>query len=287
MFLCLQNHILNTNLLPKLIMKSSKNTRTQNKYFSLNFKGTSLFACRKGSFTLECAVIIPISAGFLASILFLFQVIRVQAIVEEAALYTGRIIAVESSVVSDEKALFLSTEGLLLLKLQEEGVLPLINNGLLGINIVASDFQGEYINLKINYFMKLPVSFWEIKNIELSCENRFRKWNGNLTKAGEGNWVYITEHGKVYHVREDCQAIKLTIMNSNIGEVEKLRGKDGQKFYPCSGCVEHRLEGLVVYYTNYGVLYHESIYCSALKRTVYRVPETEVSGRKLCSFCGY
>ena len=53
-------------------------------------KETSSYAFRKGSYTIEAAVVIPLAAGFLVSMLFFFRIIQVQASVDEALIFAGR-----------------------------------------------------------------------------------------------------------------------------------------------------------------------------------------------------
>ena len=92
----------------ELLHKISQRICTQTK--TIRNQETSLCIHPEASLTIEASVVVPLMAGFLAIILFFFRIMQVQAIVEETLIYTGRCVAVESSVVSSEKALYLSAE---------------------------------------------------------------------------------------------------------------------------------------------------------------------------------
>jgi len=68
-----------------------------------------------------------------------------------------------------------------------------------------------------------------------------------------------------------------------LSEIGDYRGVDGQKFYPCSRCKKEDCQ--VVYYTDYGTLYHKDIACSAIKRLVEKIKIEDVGNRRPCSFC--
>lgn len=251
---------------------------------SLLSQWTSLCICRKASLTLEATIVIPLMVGFLVCILFFFRVIQVQAAVEQAIVATGRAIAVESSVVDSEEMLFLSAEALLLNALQEDPVVgDYVENGTLGIWLFESDFSGANILLHAEYRMKLPVSFFDIEYISLVSENSFRKWTGDRGSTAEETWVYVTPNGVVYHSSTECRSLDLSVKSAMSSVISKYRGKDGQKYYPCSRCVQE--ERGIVFYTDYGTLYHGDVSCSSLKRSIQRIPKSEIRGRKGCSFC--
>ena len=65
----------------------------------------------KGSYTLEAAVIFPLVAGFLVSILFFFRVLQIGTSVQCALTYAGRMTAVEASMIDEQAALLVSAEG--------------------------------------------------------------------------------------------------------------------------------------------------------------------------------
>lgn len=275
MSLWIKNLIFGRNRSPQICTQTS----------NICYKGTFFITCRRASLTLEAAIVIPLMIGFLAIILFFFRVIQVQSIVEEALIYAGREVAVESSVISSEQVLFLSAEEHLSEALINRGIEDYIENGIIGISLWESNFEGTDIVLRAKYRMKLPVAFFEINTIELSSENHFQKWVGNEGTAGDENWVYVTEKGTVYHASTSCRVLDLSIQRVSFKEIEQLRGASGQKYYACGRCVEKNIKEEAVYCTGYGRLYHQDINCSFLKRSVKKVLVTEVQGKKACSYC--
>ena len=246
----------------------------------------SFCTCHKCSYTLEAAIVIPLLAGYLVTILFFFSILEIQCIVDEALLYAGRKTAVESSVVDSEELLLLSAEGYMLSVLHENQLLErYVKHGVWGISLWESEFEGEYIRLKAEYVVELPIRFGKLGQIRLSSQNCFRKWLGDETVVSDENVVYVTPNGEVYHSSLTCRSINLKVRTATIKEIPNLRGADGQKYYECTRCIWDDENKERIYYTDYGVRYHKSISCSALKRNVEKIDLKDVGDRRPCSFC--
>ena len=95
--------------------------------------------------------------------------------------------------------------------------------------------------------------------------------------------VYVTETGLVYHRDYHCSYLDLSIHLVSMQEISSLRNKSGGKYYPCEHCAEQSVG--MVYITENGDRYHNSLSCSGLKRTIYAVPLSEVAGKGACSRC--
>lgn len=250
-----------------------------------NLQRASFCICNKASYTVEAAIVIPLLAAYLVLILFFFPVLQIQRSIEEALLYAGRKTAVESSIVESEVALLLSAEAYLHYAIKENPQIQrYIKYGERGISLLESEFEGEYLYLQADYIVKLPLSFLGISQFHLSNQCYFRKWIGDSYKDEE-NYFYITSNSEVYHTSLSCRVLDLTIKECAAEEIGRLRGKDGQKYYECRQCEWKENNKERVYYTNYGKLYHNSLSCSALKRTVEKIKKEEVGERRLCSFC--
>ena len=70
----------------------------------------SLCSLFKGSYTLEAAVIIPVTAVFFLTLLFFFRVLQIQTEVQEALNYASRKTACEAAAVSSQTGLLVSAE---------------------------------------------------------------------------------------------------------------------------------------------------------------------------------
>lgn len=272
------------------IMEFSHSPQAYNVKPNINskIKETSLCACQKGSLTVEAAVVMPLMAAFLVTILFFFRIIQVQAAVEEALLYAGRKTAVESCLVEDDVALYASAKGFLMYALAEEtAVERYVEQGSLGVVILGSQFDDEEITLRVHYRVNLPITMFDVSGIQLWNRGTFRKWVGNQPQSEEEDvvWVYIAKTGEVYHATDSCRAIKITLRTAYIGEMKDIRGVNGQKYSACSQCAEEIAMVGMVYYTDYGILYHGKLDCSYIKRTVEKVKLSEVVDRRPCSYC--
>ncbi len=247
---------------------------------------TSFCTCLKGSYTLEAAVVIPLIAAYLVTLLFFFTILEIQCKVDEALLYAGRKTAVESSIVDSEEVLFLSAEAYLLYALQDDKVIEkYVEHGSLGVQLWWSDFSDETIVLRAEYVVKLPISFGGMDEIKLSSQNMFRKWIGDRSIEESGDYVYIARSGEVYHKDLTCRSINLSVHKTSIESISSLRGKNGQRYKECSRCTWENNSRERVYYTDYGEWYHKSIACSAIKRTVDKIRIEEIGERRPCSFC--
>lgn len=248
---------------------------------------TSFCTCRKATMTVEAAVVIPIGMGVLLMLLFFFRVLFVQSVIEDAVLYTGRILAVESSMFDTNESLLLSAEGMIKYQLsQSKEINRYVTGGSLGVSLLGSEFSGKEIELKTNCIVRFPIEFFGKKGLLLTSEHSFVKWVGDADIQTEGEeWVYITETGTVYHKDTSCRVLDLSIQQAKATDMPNLRGANGQKYYRCETCIKKEITNGTVYYTEYGKLYHADISCRALKRTVYKVRKSEVEDRRACSFC--
>ena len=270
-------------------LRSSHSLSTRIKYFfpTIHQQEASFCIYGKGSLTVEAAVIVPLITGFFLSILFFFRIFFVQIAVEEALLLVGRSVATESCLVESEEALYISAEALLKATLLEDkNIGRYVVGDVLGVSLLGSEFAGNEIELVANYYVKLPIDFFRSRGIWLTSKNTFRKWMGDLySGTEEGEWVYITETGTVYHKDTSCRSLDLHIQEGIMSEMLQIRGSNGQRYYGCDRCAGGLSENEIVYYTDYGRFYHGTLTCSALKRTIFRIQLSLVGERPPCSFC--
>lgn len=266
---------------PTVPQNSSKN------YSNLPCKRTSLYTLRKGSYTLEAAVILPLIAAFFVAILFFFRVLQIQTQVQESLNYASRKTACEAGFITSEIALRASAEACFRKELNQYEIPDsYVRGGTLGITLLRSDFSGSYIQLQADYYVKLPISFFTVKGISISQSSKSHKWTGDREDGEEEDYVYVTETGTVYHRNRKCSYLDLTIQSVDSTNLAGLRNKNGQKYYACSECVAENSIPTLVYITDYGNCYHSSLSCSALKRTIYLIPLSEVGDKRPCSKCG-
>ncbi len=98
--------------------------------------------------------------------------------------------------------------------------------------------------------------------------------------------VYVTEHGSVVHEDAHCTYLDLSVSCVSGSSVETLRNAYGGKYHPCEICSHSGNPGGTVYITERGDRYHCLGSCSALKRTVRLVKQSETGEMRPCSRCG-
>lgn len=262
--------------------------------------GTPPFACKKGSFTVEAAVLLPVLACFFTLILFFFQIMHIQLSVQSALEKTGKSLALlavmeKENMVRDGEAKVEDIGYLALAKMFMSGELQkddhikrYVNGGVMGISLLSSELSGDYIILNANYKVKFPVEILGKRSFAITQKTCFRKWTGWHavdTLKQRDMLVYITMYGEVYHMRKSCPYLALSIQKVNTLYVPILRNEAGSKYRECVACKKVEEGRNFVYVTKYGEKYHYSMECSGLKRTIYQKSLAEVEGMKSCTKC--
>ena len=161
-----------------------------------------------------------------------------------------------------------------------------VSGGGLGVSLLGSSFLEDEIVLHATYKIALPLQWFGIDGVMMWNRQTFQKWVGDLPGSDEEEeWVYVTPSGEVYHKLESCRALVIRVKSAFLWTIDTIRGKNGQKYYACSRCVANILESEIVYFTDYGELFHGRVNCSAIKRTVDKVLRSEVGERRACKLC--
>ena len=246
-------------------------------------------ACLTAFFTLEAAIILPLLACFFVSILFFFRVLQIELEVQRALGDTGRTLAAYAAADSVEINIA-SAKVLFMKELSDsENICRFIKNKAAGISILNSEFEGDFIKLKADYTVRLPVGLLGKQQVRMSQCVQCRKWTGWQpagTEDEENMWVYITETGTVYHTSRECSHIKLAVRQTGYETLSTLRSENGNKYYACDIYAAKVDKNQIVYITNQGDRYHVRLDCSGIKRTVLMVRLSEAGGRLPCSKCG-
>lgn len=110
-----------------------------------------------------------------------------------------------------------------------------------------------------------------------------RGWIGFTELGTEEIYVYITPEGSVYHLYSDCTHLKLSIQMVTLRKARFAKNEYGERYRKCELCDEPF--GTLVYITSEGNRYHSERSCSGLKRTVRQVALSGVEGRNCCLRC--
>lgn len=257
--------------------------RKENQNSSLEHNGLengALFRSLKGSLTVETAMVLPWFLFAMVTVLFLFRVLQLQYVVSESFDK-----AVAETVLMRETSTEEVENQVKLLFYQELATqncpISMIDLGLAGFSWNDSEVNESYIDMEVTYKVKMPGWILKDKKLEVRECNRCRRWIG-MSGAGEsganGEWVYVTPGGSVYHRSRDCTHLKLSVHSATAEEAKNYR--------PCELCAAERAMPSVVYITEEGECYHTKLNCSGLKRTVYMIPLSQAEGRSPCSRCG-
>lgn len=149
--------------------------------------------------------------------------------------------------------------------------------------------QDEMIQLVKPVWLKAPVTILAYPGTMITSSCCMRAWTGyDVTRSGDARegeiYVYITEHGAVYHMTENCSHLRLSIELVAKSEVGQFRNASGGKYHACEKCGGR--DGGAVYITREGDRYHSTINCSGLRRSVRCVPLSEAGGLPPCGRCG-
>lgn len=96
--------------------------------------------------------------------------------------------------------------------------------------------------------------------------------------------IYVTVYGAVYHTDPACRHLDLSVKSVSQGSVENLRNQYGEKYHRCELCGE-KAAGELVFITDTGNRYHTSEQCGGLKRTVRLVKKSDYADLPCCKDC--
>lgn len=244
---------------------------------------------RKGSITIETAMILPIFFLCIVCLLYMMEVMAIRTSIRSGMQYAAKQAAEEAylkSVVTPAKL--------------EEGICQAIGSERLNRSIIKGGSSGisckgskmsvvtGILEMYVQYEIKLPVPAVSVSAVEMKESLRVKGWTG-YTRTGWGNdaedMVYITENGMVYHRSPSCNYLELSIQAVSEEKLDTLRNKDEGIYHACERCVSGKTKE-EVYVTDYGDRYHNSLNCSGLKRTIHMIPVFEAVGKGVCAKCG-
>ena len=252
---------------------------------------------KKGSLTVEAALVFPLFLFVLTAFLYLFFLVELRAEVGRALTDTGR--GLSQTAYFSENAGSLAPSALAMLYGQREVKeylegrvsAEIIKGGADGISFLGTVWNEEtsVLTLRASFQVTLPPGLAWFHPIRVTQERTVRGFTGFSGREGaeetEGSEiVYVTDHGTVYHRDLSCRYLKLSVQQAELDQVDSMRNEDGGKYYPCERCGKDGAWGVVLADT--GERYHQSLNCSSLVRGIHAVRIWETGGRPPCSVCG-
>lgn len=243
----------------------------------------------KGSYTVEAAVCLPIVICVSAFIIYFFQIFSVQCSIQRSLDDAAKIVAVcaDASEENEKGQLAAAIAGCNARVLQYHVPLRYIRGGLAGLQYDGSDAKGNYIRLAVHYTIPFPIGIFGRHSWNMYQCSVQRKWVGwdPYENAGEGSYVYVTQHGTAYHLTLKCSYLHPDISAVAREEVGGRRNRDGAKYYACKSCHADRDEGAIVYIAQYGTAYHSSISCAGLRRNIRKILLKDAGQYHPCKKC--
>ena len=237
-----------------LLKMAGKNFQPPKEMKLISNKRAAFRAFGRGSFTVEAAMALPL---FLLSIL---------ACISLMDLYRLRM---ETTAALQERAEKL---GMYAYELGEDAAQP-------------------YVDLTETVRYRIPFLPFGLPDVEFVCRARVHAWVGRLeADPAEGSGtapelVYVTENGSVYHTTSRCTHLSLSIRQLPALLAENARNQQGDRYRACEKCVGDGEKNSLLFVTEQGDCYHNSLECSGLKRSVRLEEASSLEGIPLCSRC--
>ncbi len=135
-------------------------------------------------------------------------------------------------------------------------------------------FLGSRV-FRVSWYQQMKVNPYEGKSMVSQAQ-------------GAGEYVYLADHGKVYHRDAGCVYLKPKIQEVSYEQAGERRNASGGKYYPCGRCGKGmELAGDArVFIAPYGDSWHVDRGCSGLKRSARKVRIEDVGGMPPCRKCG-
>lgn len=249
-------------------------------------KETPLCTFLKGSYTIEAAVVLPIFICLGVFMLFYLRILGMEMGIQRILDETGQQAAVASAYtkeITKEELAFICN-----VKIKKEQIpLSYIKGDILGISYENTSVEGNYVRLIVHYKISFPIQIFGNLSETITQRSIHRKWVGwDKDETFFREYVYITPYGKAYHCRYGCPYLQPAIHAVDKKTVKEKRNQAGGKYRACKSCMAKRKKEGVVYITTYGEVYHASLGCSGLKRTIYRRHLEEIGNRVACAKCG-
>ncbi len=314
--LFIKTNILSINKATHKSYQESKLLQAYSYTSPFSFLYSNALKCiKRASFplTVTCTASISIEAS-VAIPIFIFCFLEILSLLNYLSVYSGVLYAMKSvsepiaiysyaydelqnndkdiSVSENMLTALVFSEGYLKTQIQQMCDSNLYHNtikgGTKGIYLLGSRIDSEESCLDVvTYYTVKPII--DFAGTELFFVNRYytRMWTGYDSGKTQTDivYVYITQNGNVYHLKEDCTHLKLSISRVDADDLYHVRNESGEKYSKCIVCIKDDIAKDDYYITKQGNRYHMNINCPSLKRTIYCVEKEEVENWLVCSRC--
>lgn len=241
-----------------------------------------------GSLTVETILALPLCLMVLVIWMTYFPLLRLQLQLQSALVQIVQMQAVYTGAQQTE-ASWLGAEGeLLALCWKEQVELDQIPMGVAGMHLRFIS-EGETVLCgTLTYQFQLPFLSGSLGRLPCVQQCRCRIWNGTAAPehAAQGDLVYYTEYGAVYHTYLDCTYLRLSIHPVSKQQLGMARNEAGAKYRQCEICGEEPVK-TQYYITEQGDRYHTRLTCPGLSRYINTADRETLQeqGMGECSRC--
>ena len=160
-----------------------------------------------------------------------------------------------------------------------------VQGGYLGLNYLESEMTDNWITLTVSYHVRVPFPIIGRFTWKFTQQAKAHRWTGYEPEEDsyEDLSVYVTPYGTAYHLSKACPYLCPSIRAVPKPAVSGERSDDGSRYRACERC--GFFHSGYVFVTDYGSVYHTSLSCSGLKRTISQVKIRDASGYHACPKC--
>lgn len=264
-------------------------------------KKTFLCASQSGSLTVEAALSVTLFVFAVLSMMVPIRIVHIQRQVQAVLESVGEEFsqyAYGNSRGEESPSVFLAAAGSLYIQnrigeIQDAKGIEQISA--LGTQLLA---DGEHIDLRVSYKIKIPFSTWNFSSIPMSARCFKRAWvgksglesNTDIKENGEESSkqrqvVYVGSTSYRYHWYADCHYLFNDMETISYQELENRKNKFGRRYQPCDICGKTADKTGNVYIMPGGEKYHTNDVCSSIRAYAQEVflDEVEILGE--CSYC--
>lgn len=263
-------------------------------------EGRASHVALKASLTLEASIVLPIFVMAIMVLIFYLQAIQMQVQIQKALFNqtvktAGYAYYLSQADMQTEAEQFLETEYIKLNIIKELGDGFFSNgyiiNGKNGLLLNLSNIKDEgVVDVALQYRMQVPFDIFGVGKLNFVARARCRTWDGKYSDitGSQGNLVYVTPYGEVYHRSRECTYITNSINSCYYAVINEKRNLSGGIYYPCKRCAEVNfiIDTQPIFYTDYGARYHLTALCANLKNNVFAISEDVAKEKyRACSKC--
>lgn len=242
----------------------------------------------KASMTIEATLVLPIFLFAVLSLISVFDIMKIKSCMDVAVAEAGNEIAVESygGYMGDlVKPLYISYKIQTFLdeNLSKEDAEKI--SKYIFVTDVSFLEEENILKFRVDYRVTLDFGMPGLKSIKLHTTYYGHNWLGYTSHKDAETMVYISDEATVYHIDKNCTYLYVNVREVSYDSVENCRNDSGHIYQKCGFCGKLENTG-TVYITAEGKNYHNVENCIGLTRTIYTVPLSTLSYKKVCSRCG-